>query len=307
MTDDDMKTENEKIVHRYINYLKAERGFSENTVAAYTQDLDKLFSYFEQHAIDPVTANRENLTDFIHDTFKGIQSAKSQARITSGVKSFYKYLMYKNLIDTDPTELIESPQIGLYLPSVLTIGEIDAMINVYDQESKPESKRNKAIIEMLYGSGLRVSELVNLKLSDIYWKDGFLKVHGKGSKERLVPFSPSAEEAYKEWADGTRAELDILPAYRDFAFLNRRGKPLTRVMIFYIIKYAADMAGIKKTISPHTLRHSFATHLLQNGADIRIIQQMLGHESITTTEVYTHLDIGDLKEAILKYHPANRH
>mgnify|MGYP002623559314 CR=1 FL=1 len=306
MDDDNMKSENEKIANKYINYLKVERGFSDNTVAAYSQDLDKLFGYLESRNINPVVATRENITDFIHDTFKDIQSAKSQARITSGVKSFYKYLMYKNIIDTDPTELVESPQIGLYLPSVLTVEEIDSMINIYDHESKPESKRNKAIIEMLYGSGLRVSELVNLKLSDIYWEDGFLKVRGKGSKERLVPFSPSAEKAYKEWADGTRAELEILPAYRDFAFLNRRGKPLTRVMIFYIIKYAADMAGIKKTISPHTLRHSFATHLLQNGADIRIIQQMLGHESITTTEVYTHLDIGDLKEAILKYHPANK-
>lgn len=293
------------IKQKYINYLKAERGFSENTVAAYSQDIEKLFTYLEKRQIDPITATRDDITDFIHDTFKTITSAKSQARITSGVKSFYKYLLYKNVISTDPTELIETPQVGLYLPSVLTIEEIDAMIKVYETEDKPESKRNKAIIEMMYGSGLRVSEVIDLKLSDIYWDDGFLKVRGKGSKERLVPFSQTSIDAYRDWADGQRLDLNIEPPYRDYAFLNRRGKPLTRVMVFYIIKHAAEMAGIKKTISPHTLRHSFATHLLQNGADIRIIQQLLGHESITTTEVYTHIDIGDLREAIMHYHPAN--
>lgn len=294
------------IQDQYIDFLLLERSLSENTAIAYRQDIDKLFSYLDQRQIDPIEATSDNLKDFVHDTFRDIKSAKSQARIMSGVKSFYKYLLYAGKIETDPTELLESPQIGLYLPAVLTVDEIDAMVNAIVDENKPESPRNRAIIEMLYGSGLRVSELVNLKISNIKWNEGYMLVEGKGSKQRFVPISPTAESAYRVWESGMRAELTIDQRNIDYAFLNRRGKKLTRVMVFYIIKDAAKMAGIEKNISPHTLRHSFATHLLQNGADIRIIQELLGHESITTTEVYTHIDINDLRAAIIAYHPANR-
>ena len=293
------------IIDKYINFLLLERSLSENTAIAYRQDIEKLFSYFEKRQIDPIHATGDNMKDFINDTFRNTTSAKSQARILSGIKSFYRYLIYTNQIDNDPTELIPSPQQELHLPAVLTIKEIDSMIAQIDL-SKPEGHRNLAIIEMLYGSGLRVSELVGLKLSNINWDENFMLVEGKGSKQRLVPISPTAKEKFMLWHNGLRKQLNIEQRNNDFAFLNRRGKPLTRVMVFYIIKDLANRAGIKKNISPHTLRHSFATHLMQNGADIRIIQQLLGHESITTTEIYTHIDITDLRDAIIMYHPANK-
>ncbi len=294
------------IQDQYIDYLRLELSLSENTALAYRRDVAKLFDYLEGQQIEPIKATSENLKDFVIATFRDTSSAKSQARILSGVKSFYRYLLYTGKIESDPTELLESPKIGVYLPSVLTLDEIDAMVNAIVDENKPESPRNRAIIEMLYGSGLRVSELVNLKISNIKWNEGYMLVEGKGSKQRFVPISPTAESAYRVWESGMRSNLTIDRYNSDYAFLNRRGKQLTRVMVFYIIKDAAQKAGIKKNISPHTLRHSFATHLLQNGADIRIIQELLGHESITTTEVYTHIDINDLRSAIETFHPANR-
>ena len=288
----------------YHTYLKIERGLSPNSVAAYEQDLQRLTSYMEQHNIDVVKATYEDLQAFVFETFKSINSVRTQARLVAGIHSFYRFLLYHNYIQQDPSELLETPKKEHHLPDVLTLDEIDSMIAQLDM-SKPESHRNRAIIEMLYGSGLRVSELVNLRLSDIYRQEGFMRIIGKGSKQRLVPISPVADQWLQYWLED-RSKLDIKPEYSDIVFLNRYGRQLTRAMIFTIIKTLAKQADIHKNISPHTLRHSFATHLLQNGADLRIIQQLLGHEDITTTEIYTHIEIQDLREAIQKYHPENR-
>jgi integrase/recombinase XerD len=258
----------------------------------------------DQHNIDVVKATYEDLQAFVFDTFKSINSVRTQARLVAGIHSFYRFLLYHNYIQQDPSELLETPKKEHHLPDVLTLDEIDSMIAQLDM-SKPESHRNRAIIEMLYGSGLRVSELVNLRLSDIYRQEGFMRIIGKGSKQRLVPISPVADQWLQYWLED-RSKLDIKPEYSDIVFLNRYGRQLTRAMIFTIIKTLAKQADIHKNISPHTLRHSFATHLLQNGADLRIIQQLLGHEDITTTEIYTHIEIQDLREAIQKYHPENR-
>lgn len=288
----------------YHTYLKLEKGLSENSVLAYEQDLDKLRSFCSEHGIDLVHATADDLHRFVQEVLSSVENTKSQARILSGIHSFYRFLVYHNYIDQDPSELIEMPKRDMHLPEVLTVEEIDRMIVAIDL-STPEGHRNRAIIEMLYGSGLRVSELTTLKLSRIYLNEGYMLIEGKGSKQRLVPISPVAMEWFTYWLSD-RSKLDVKPEYKDYAFLNRYGRGLTRAMIFTIVKRLAAEAGIRKTISPHTLRHSFATHLLQNGADLRIIQQMLGHESITTTEIYTHLDIQDLRQAVLKYHPANR-
>jgi integrase/recombinase XerD len=288
----------------YHTYLKLERGLSPNSVAAYEQDLQRLKAYMDAHGIDIVRATSDDLKAFLYDASKSISSVRTQARLIAGIHSFYRFLIYHNYIEQDPSELLESPKKERHLPEVLTLDEIDSMIAQLDM-SKPESHRNRAIIEMLYGSGLRVSELVNLRLSDIYRQEGFMRITGKGSKQRLVPISPVADQWLEYWLED-RSQLDIKPEYSDIVFLNRYGRQLTRAMIFTIIKTLAKQADIHKTISPHTLRHSFATHLLQNGADLRIIQDLLGHEDITTTEIYTHLEIQDLREAILKYHPENR-
>ena len=292
------------LTKEYHTYLKLERGLSPNSVAAYEQDLQRLTSYMEQHNIDVVKATYEDLQAFVFETFKSINSVRTQARLVAGIHSFYRFLLYHNYIQQDPSELLETPKKEHHLPDVLTLDEIDSMIAQLDM-SKPESHRNRAIIEMLYGSGLRVSELVNLRLSDIYRQEGFMRIIGKGSKQRLVPISPIADQWLQYWLED-RSKLDIKPEYSDIVFLNRYGRQLTRAMIFTIIKTLAKQADIHKNISPHTLRHSFATHLLQNGADLRIIQQLLGHEDITTTEIYTHIEIQDLREAIQKYHPENR-
>lgn len=292
------------IEKEYHTYLKLERGLSPNSVAAYEQDLQRLTSYMEAHGIDPVKAKYEDLQSFMYDSFKTIQSVRTQARLVAGIHSFYRFLLYHNYIEQDPSELLETPKKEHHLPDILTLDEIDAMIAQLDM-SKSESHRNRAIIEMLYGSGLRVSELVNLKISNLYRDQGFMRITGKGSKQRLVPISPVADQWLEYWFED-RSKLDIKPEYSDIVFLNRYGRQLTRAMIFTIIKTLARQADIHKTISPHTLRHSFATHLLQNGADLRIIQQLLGHEDITTTEIYTHIEIQDLREAILKYHPENQ-
>jgi len=292
------------IYEEYHRYLRLEKSLSENSVLAYEQDLKKLCNYLEEQGIDPITASFNDLQEFVFQTFKTISSNRSQARILSGVHSFYKFLLYTNQIEQDPSELIQMPKLGTYLPSVLSIEEIDSLVQQIDL-SKPEGHRNRAIIEILYGSGLRVSELVNLKLSNICFKEHYMLIDGKGNKQRLVPISPEAEKQFSYWMQD-RSNLDIKAEAVDIAFLNHYGRQLTRAMIFTIIKNLAKEAGIKKRISPHTLRHSFATHLLQNGADLRAIQQLLGHEDITTTEIYTHININDLRQAILKYHPANQ-
>ena len=293
------------ILRAYHTYLKLEKSLSDNSVAAYEQDLQKLRSYCEAHGLDPVTMCFDDLQAFVYDTFgEAGTSTRTQARILSGVHSFYKFLLYNHYIDADPSELLQMPKMDRRIPVVLSVEEIDAMIHAIDL-SQPEGQRNRAIIEMLYGSGLRVSELVNLKLSNMYLKDDYMLIEGKGSKQRLVPISAEAKKQFDLWMQD-RNKLTIEPGQEDFAFLNRRGHQLTRAMIFTILRRLCEKAGIQKTISPHTLRHSFATHLLQNGADLRIIQQLLGHEDITTTEIYTHVSVQDLRDAVLRFHPANQ-
>ena len=279
---------------------------SENTIEAYERDLAKLARYLKDKADGkPVErAAYEDLEAFVYDTFGTAANSRTQARVIAGLHSFYRFLLYHRYRDDDPSELIETPRKELHLPEVLTLDEINRLVAAIDL-STPEGNRNRAIIEMLYGSGLRVSELVGLRLSDMYRAEGYMLIRGKGSKQRLVPISPEADKWFDFWLQD-RCHLTINPNDIDIAFLNRRGGQLTRAMIFTIIRRLAAAAGIQKTISPHTLRHSFATHLLQNGADLRIIQQLLGHEDITTTEIYTHVDIQDLRQAILKYHPANK-
>lgn len=293
----------EDILKEYYTYLRLEKSLAENSVAAYRRDLNKLIVFLQGKNL--VDATLEDLQDFVYEQSKTTTNTRSQARMISGIRSFYKFLIYNRYIDTDPSELIDLPRLDDRLPKVLTVEEIDAMINAIDLSTN-EGHRNRAIIEMLYGSGLRVSELVSLQLSNMYFSEGYMLVEGKGKKQRLVPISPEAEKQFKYWYED-RSHWDIKPEAVDLAFVNRYGRPITRAMIFEIIKRLAAEAGIQKTISPHTLRHSFATHLLQNGADLRVIQQLLGHESITTTEIYTHLNIHDLRDAIIKYHPANNH
>ena len=294
------------VYKEYHMYLKLEKSLSENSVMAYERDLKKLRDYCTMRGIDPLQASFDDLQAFVFDSFKQITNARTQSRILSGVHSFYRFLVYTHKIEADPSELLEMPKLNQYLPEVLTVEEINALVDAIDV-STAEGQRNRAIIEMLYGSGLRVSELVNLKLSDMYLDDGFMRVLGKGSKQRLVPISDESKKQFLLWMECRRASVIEQDGQGDYAFLNRRGHQLTRVMIFTIIKRLCAAAGIQKSISPHTLRHSFATHLLQNGADLRVIQQLLGHEDITTTEIYTHLEVSDLREAILKYHPANQH
>ena len=295
----------EAILRAYHTYLKLEKSLSDNSVAAYEQDLQKLRSYCEAHGLDPVTLSFDDLQAFVYDTFgEAGTNTRTQSRILSGIHSFYRFLLYNHYIDADPSELLQMPKTDKRIPVVLSVEEIDAMIGAIDL-SQPEGQRNRAIIEMLYGSGLRVSELVNLKLSNMYLQDDYMLIEGKGSKQRLVPVSPEAKKQFGFWMQD-RCHLTIEPGQEDFAFLNRHGHQLTRAMIFTILRRLCEKAGIRKTISPHTLRHSFATHLLQNGADLRIIQQLLGHEDITTTEIYTHVSVQDLRNAVLRYHPANR-
>jgi integrase/recombinase XerD len=292
------------IEREYHTYLKLERGLSDNSVTAYELDFKRMMTYMDAHNIDVVHATYDDLQAFVFETFQQISNAKTQARLLSSIHAFYRFLLYHRYIEQDPSELLEMPRIEKHLPEVLSVEEIDAMIAQIDM-SKREGHRNRAIIEMLYGSGLRVSELTELRLSNIYRQEGYMRIIGKGNKQRLVPISPVADQQFAYWLEDRR-QLDIKPEAMDIAFLNHYGRQLTRAMIFTIVKQLAQAAGIRKTISPHTLRHSFATHLLQNGADLRIIQQLLGHESIVTTEIYTHVNIQDLREAILKYHPENQ-
>ncbi|MEA4937529.1 MAG: site-specific tyrosine recombinase [Paludibacter sp.] len=285
----------------YYYFLKFEKGLSDNSVAAYTMDLNKLTEFLSEIHVDVDEAEAEHLSDFIVQISSLGIHPRTQARILSGIKSYYHFLIYKNKRDSDPTELLESPKIGLRLPEVLSLAEINKMIAAIDL-SKPEGQRNKAIIEVLYGSGLRVSELLNLQISNIYIDEGYMLVEGKGSKQRLVPLSPPSINQIMLWKIDRNA-LDIKKGSEDYLFLNRRGSKLTRAMIFTIVKELAALVGIKKNVSPHTFRHSFATHLLENGANLRAIQLLLGHESITTTELYTHIDIHYLKKTIQECHP----
>ena len=294
----------EALLREYHGYLRLERNYSPNTVEAYEVDLDKLRAYAKEQGLDYVHMDFETLEAFVFEQFKTIRSEATQARVLAGIHSWYKFLLYKDYIEQDPSELLESPKKSKHLPTVLSIEEINAMIAAIDLSSN-EGHRNRAIIEMLYGSGLRVSELVNLQLSKIYLNEHYMLIEGKGSKQRLVPISPVAEEWFGYWLQ-ERSTWPLKPEARDIAFVNRYGRPMTRAMIFTIIRRLCEAAGITKTVSPHTLRHSFATHLLQNGADLRVIQQLLGHEDLATTEIYTHLDVQDLRQAVLQCHPANK-
>lgn len=293
----------DKILVKYRQYLKLEKSLSDNTVDAYLTDLDKLLAYLTLENINILDVRLENLEDFsagLHDI--GIHP-RSQARILSGIRSFYRFLIMEDYLESDPTELLESPQTGFKLPEVMTVEEIDLLIGSIDRGTK-EGQRNRAILETLYSCGLRVSELCNLKLSELYFEEGFIKVEGKGSKQRLVPISPHAIKEIRLYFTD-RNLMKIKPGFEDFVFISNFGKNISRIMVFHIIKELAERIGLKKKISPHTFRHSFATHLLEGGANLRAIQCMLGHESIGTTEIYTHIDRNMLRSEIIEHHPRN--
>ena len=297
------KEQQELIIRKYQQYLKLEKSLSPNTLEAYLTDLDKLMSFLTLEGINVLEVCLSDLQRFtagLHDI--GIHP-RSQARILSGIKSFFRFLLMADYLEADPSELLEGPKIGFKLPEVLTVEEIDRIISAVDR-SKAEGQRNRAILETLYSCGLRVSELVNLKLSDLYFDEGFIKVEGKGSKQRLVPISPRAINEIKLYFTD-RNLMKIKPGFEDFVFISNFGKNISRIMVFHIIKELAARIGLKKKISPHTFRHSFATHLLEGGANLRAIQCMLGHESIGTTEIYTHIDRNMLRSEIIEHHPRN--
>lgn len=299
-----MAEQGKDITKRYVRYLKLERNMSPNTLEAYQRDLEKLLAFLgreDKHVLDVKLEDLQTFAAGLHDIGIG---PRSQCRILSGVRSFFHFLMVDGYRDDDPTELLESPVLGEHLPEVLSTAEVDQLEASIDL-SKWEGHRNRAIIEVLFSCGLRVSELVTLRLTNLYLDEGFIRIMGKGSKERLVPISPRAIKELGLWFDD-RCHMTIKPGEEDYVFLNRRGAHLTRTMILIMIKRQAVEAGIKKTISPHTLRHSFATALLEGGADLRAIQAMLGHESIGTTEIYTHIDTTTLRQEILEHHPRNK-
>ena len=287
-------------------YLKLEKSLSPNSIEAYSRDIDKLFQFSESLPVQlkPETVTLADLRQFINWVNELGMIPSSQARILSGIKAFYKYMLMEDIIKDDPSELLESPKIQRKLPDTLSYEDINKLIAAIDL-SRPDGARNKAILEVLYGCGLRVSELTELKLSNLYLDIEFIKVTGKGSKERLVPIGGSAVKALKIWIEQVRVHISIKKGEEDMVFLNRRGSRISRVYIFMMIKQLAETIGLKKTISPHTFRHSFATHLVEGGADLRAVQEMLGHESITTTEIYTHLDREFLKGTIIQFHPRN--
>ena len=290
-------------IKSYQSYLKIERGLSKNTVENYTFDIARLVLYLEQirMEVSPIQISEETVQQFIYSVSKEV-NARSQARIISGLKSFFSYLIFEDFRDTNPMTLIEAPRIGRKLPDTLSLSEIDALIAAVDLSSS-EGERNRAILETLYGCGLRVSELVTLKISDLFFEEGFLKITGKGNKQRFVPIGNLTQKYMELYRDSVRNHLVVQKGFEDTLFLNRRGKQLTRAMIFTIIKTLAVKINLTKVISPHTFRHSFATHLLENGADLRSIQLMLGHESITTTEIYVHLDRKHLTQIMNTFHP----
>ena len=293
---------NESILD-YSHYLKIERGLSSHTIQNYIRDVKKLISFIDKKKITctPIEINEDLIQQFIYEIAKEI-SPRSQARIISGLRSFFDYLIFENYRASNPTDLIETPKIGVKLPDTLSEQEINSLISAIDL-SKVEGERNRAMLETMYSCGLRVSELIDLKISDLFFEEGFIKIVGKGNKERFVPIHSSAQNYIMLYMNEIRSHLSIKKGFEDTLFLNRRGKSLSRQMIFMILKALAIKINLNKKISPHTFRHSFATHLLKNGADLRAIQQMLGHESITTTEVYVHLDTSYLKKIVEKYHP----
>lgn len=291
------------VIDAYEAYLILERGLSDNTREAYVRDVGKLVRYLETEKVTLREVTTDTLRAFAADLFDLGISPRTQARIVSGIKSFFRFLKLEGYLDSNPSLLLESPALRRHLPEVLRLDEIDAMIGAIDME-KAEGQRNRAIMETLYGCGLRVSELINLEISKLYFDEQFIMVHGKGDKERIVPISPQAIREIKDYLPD-RVLLPVKRGEENILFLNRRGHRLTRVMIFYIIKQLAEAAGIRKEVSPHTLRHSFATHLLEGGANLRAIQQMLGHEDISTTEIYLHIDRSMLRAEILAHHPRN--
>lgn len=287
----------------FKNYLLIERGLSGNSVSSYSLDISKLINYLEANSIvvSPAEISVETLQGFIYELAK-VLNARSQSRIISGLKSFFNYMVFEGYRESNPMELIETPKIGQKLPDTLSTAEIDELIAAIDL-GKKEGERNKAILETLYGCGLRVSELINLRISDLYFKEGFIKVTGKGDKQRFVPIGDMTQDLISQYLENSRGEVPVKKNATDVLFLNRRGSMLTRAMIFTIVKNLSKAANFQKNISPHTFRHSFATHLLENGADLRAIQQMLGHESITTTEIYMHVDKSHLQKVISSFHP----
>lgn len=298
------KEKTEQILNRYKQYLRFEKSLSAHTLDAYLRDLDKLCQFLKDEGINLLDVSLEHLETFTAGLRDAGICPRSQARILSGIRSFYRYLVLEEHLEADPCELLESPQTGFHLPEVLTLDEIDNLIESIDLSTR-EGQRNRAILETLYSCGLRVTELCNLKLSDLYLEEGFIKITGKGEKQRLVPISPRAiRELQLYFID--RNTMDISSGYEDFVFISRKGKNISRIMVFHIIKVLSEAIGLTKSISPHTFRHSFATHLLEGGANLRAIQCMLGHESIGTTEIYTHIDRNRLRSEIIEHHPRNR-
>ncbi len=287
----------------YQNYLRIEKGLSKNSIEAYGRDVKKLIKYLEVNhiSLSPISISDEEVKQFMYETAKEL-NARSQARLLSGLRNFFNYLIFEDYRNDNPTSLIEAPKIGRKLPDTLAVKEIDQLINSIDLSTN-EGERNRTIIETLYSCGLRVSELINLKISDLFFEEGFIRVLGKGNKQRFVPINIQTQKYITLYQTAIRNHIKIQKGFEDTLFLNRRGKILTRVMIFTIVKNLAEKAGIHKNISPHTFRHSFATHLLERGANLLAIQQMLGHESITTTEIYMHLDKRYLKEVMTNFHP----
>ncbi len=297
----------ETAIENFKTYLTLEKSLSQNSIDAYINDINKLIKYLDSQnkKILPTQVEYEHLKSFVAWINDAGTSPRTQARVISGIKSFFKYLLLEGIIDRNPTSLLEAPKGGRKLPSILTVEEIDTLVNAIDP-NKAEAQRNRAILETLYSCGLRVSELINLKVSNLHFRMGFIKIDGKGNKERLIPVSEKAKREIKLYLKNYRSKLKIESEFEDILFLNRRGQKLARVMIFTIIKNLAKKVGIKKSISPHTFRHSFASHLVEGGADLRAVQEMLGHESILTTEIYTHLDRDYLKDTIKHFHPRSR-
>lgn len=295
---------NDETIQRYRSYLLLERSLSENTEMAYLMDVSRLLDYLDEQSIPYKEATYEQLQSFITELADVGIAIRSQCRIISGIKSFYSFLQLDNLIDDNPSELLSTPKLSRHLPNVLTIEEVTHIIDNIDV-SDSLGQRNRAMIETLYGCGLRVSELTELKLSGLYFEEGYISVVGKGNKQRIVPISGKAIHEIEKWLI-YRGQMEIKKGAEDILFLNRRGAKMTRVMVFYIVKETAARAGVTKEISPHTYRHSFATHLLEGGANLRAIQEMLGHKSIVTTEIYSHIDMQRLREEIIQFHPRNR-
>ena len=294
-------------IENYANYLRFEKNASENTIEAYVSDLQKLQDFVEQNLmnITPITISYEHLQEFLYQVSKINYSERTQARWISSIKGFFSFLLEDELREDNPSALLETPKLGLYLPDTLSLEEIEKLISA-TEENTDLAKRNRCMIEVLYGCGLRVSELTELQISNINFKENYLKIQGKGDKVRFVPLADYTADFIKNYINNIRSKQKINPKHSDILFLNSRGAQISRQMVFLVIKEIVRKAGIQKNISPHTFRHSFATHLLQNGADLRFIQEMLGHSSITTTEIYTHLNTEELHETILKYHPRNQ-